>query len=156
MERERNKLLIVGAALSALAAALHIACIVIGAPMYRFVGAGERMAQMASAGHWYPTVAALVIAAILSVWALYALSGAGVIRKLPLLRTALIVITAAYLIRGIAFVSLMPFFPGNSLLFWLVSSAICVSFGVVHFIGLRQAWANKQLNARSRVRHAAH
>ncbi len=52
------------------------------------------MAQLASAGHWYPTVVTLAVATVLSAWALYALSGAGVISKLPLLRVALCAITA--------------------------------------------------------------
>jgi hypothetical protein len=136
----RNKFLIVGAALSALAALLHLGCIAFGAPWYRFLGAGEQMAKMDLAGHWYPTVATLVITAILLVWSLYALSGAGVIRKLPLTRLALCAITGVYLLRGVAFTPLMAYFPGNSAAFWLWSSAICLAFGVVHLVGLRQAW----------------
>lgn len=98
------------------------------------------MAQLALAGHWYPTVAALVIAAILSVWSLYALSGAGVIGRLPFLRLGLCTITGIYLLRGTAFMPLMAYFPGNSISFWLVSSGICLMFGIVHLIGVRQAW----------------
>jgi len=140
MERPRNIFLIVGAALSAAAALLHLACIAVGAPLYRFVGAGEGMARMADAGHWYPTVAASVVAFVLTLWALYALSGAGLIPRLPLLRTALCVITAVYLLRGIAFQAIVPYFPGNSQLFWFISSAICLGFGITHLLGLRQAW----------------
>ena len=141
MDRTCNKFLIVGAALSALAALLHLGCIVFGAPWYRFLGAGEQMAQMDLAGHWYPTVATLVITTILLVWSLYALSGAGVIRKLPLTRFALCGITGVYLLRGVAFTPLMAYFPGNSPTFWFWSSAICLVFGAVHLIGLRQVWA---------------
>ncbi|MDP3092293.1 MAG: hypothetical protein Q8N04_16595 [Nitrospira sp.] len=98
------------------------------------------MAQMASTGHWYPTVVALIIAAVLSVWSLFALSGAGVIRKLPLVRLALCAITGLYLLRALAIPALIPYSPGNSTAFWFWSSAICFVFGVVHFIGLRQVW----------------
>ena len=141
MDRTRNKFLIAGAALSALAAVLHLGCIVFGAPWYRFLGAGEQMAQMDLAGHWYPTVATLVITVILLVWSLYALSGAGVIRKLPLTRLALCAITGVYVLRGVAFTPLMAYFPGNSTTFLFWSSAISRSFGVVHLVGLRQVWA---------------
>lgn len=136
-----NRFLVVGAALSALAALVHLACIAFGGPWYRALGAGERMAQLAESGHWYPSVAAAVIAAVLLSWGAYALSGAGVIRRLPFLRTVLCGVTAVYLLRGVAFVPLMPLFPGNSIAFWLVSSAICLAFGVVHLVGLRQVWA---------------
>lgn len=138
--REANGFLIIGAALSGTAALLHLACIALGAPWYRLMGAGERMAQMAIAGHWYPTVVTLVIAVMLGVWALYALSGAGVITRLPLLRVALCAITAAYLLRAVGFVPLMRYFPDNSMTFWLVSSGICLMIGLVHALGLWQAW----------------
>lgn len=140
MDRTRSIFLVIGATLSALAALLHLGCIAFGAPWYRFLGAGEQMAQMDLAGHWYPTVATLVIATMLLVWSLYALSGAGVIRKLPLTRLALCAITCVYLLRGVAFAPLMAYFPGNSTAFWVWSSAICLAFGVVHLVGLRQVW----------------
>ena len=136
-----NRLLVSGAVLSATAALVHLGCIVFGGAWYRALGAGERMAALAEAGHWYPTVAATIIAAVLFGWALYALSGAGVIRRLPLLRTVLCAVTAVYLLRGVAFFPLMPYFPGNSATFWLVSSAICLVFGLVHLAGLRQVWS---------------
>lgn len=141
MKRTSNPFLIAGAALSALAALLHLGCIAFGAPWYRALGAGERMAQLDLAGHWYPTVATLVIVGMLLAWSAFALSGAGVIRRLPLTRVALCAITAVYLLRGVAFAPLMAYFPGNSATFWFWSSAICAAFGVVHLVGLRQAWA---------------
>ncbi|MFC5473741.1 hypothetical protein [Paraherbaspirillum soli] len=142
MQLSPNRFLIAGAALSGVAALAHLGCIFFGASWYRFLGAGEPMAQMASTGHWYPAAVTSAIVVVLLIWALYALSGAGVIRKLPLLRVALCTITAIYLLRGLAFVLLMPIFPGNSLLFWLVSSGICLAFGIVHFAGMCKAWAH--------------
>lgn len=132
-----NRFLLAGAILSALAAIAHLGCIVFGAPWYRFLGAGERMAQMDLAGHWYPTVASLVIAGVLFTWSAYALSGAGLIRRLPLLRPVLYTITGIYLLRGVGFYFLMPWFPGNSTMFWAVSSGICLGMGVIHLVGLR-------------------
>ena len=133
-----NPFLVAGAALSAVAALLHLACIAFGAPWYRFMGAGEQMVKMVSNGRWYPTVVTLIIAAVLSIWSLYALSGAGVIPKLPFVRLALCAITGIYLLRAVAFPALTTYIPGNSMAFWLWSSAICFVFGVVHFIGLCQ------------------
>jgi hypothetical protein len=140
MNAPSNRYLIAGAALSASAALLHLGCIAFGGSWYRFLGAGERMARMADAGHWYPAVVATTIAAVLLIWSLYALSGAGAIRRLPLLKFALCAITAVYIGRGLAFVPLMPLFPGNSIAFWLVSSVICLAIGLVHFAGVRLAW----------------
>ena len=142
MKRTPNKFLVTGAILSAIAALLHLGCIAFGAPWYRFLGAGEQMAQMDLAGHWYPTVVTLAISSILLLWSAFALSGAGVIPRLPLTRLALCAITAVYLLRGVGFAVLMPYFPDNSAAFWFWSSAICLAFGVVHLIGLRQAWSH--------------
>ena len=99
------------------------------------------MAQMAEAGHIYPAMVTLVISTLLTIWSLYALSGAGVILKLPLLRLALCLIAAIYLMRGIAFIPLMPMFPENSLTFWVVSSTICFVFGLLYALGICQSWA---------------
>lgn len=141
MPDTRNSFLVAGAGMSALAALAHLGCIVFGASWYRFFGAGEQMARMASRGHWYPTVITLGVASVLLVWSLYALSGAGVIRRLPLLRLALGTITGVYLLRGVAFLPMLAYFPGRSAAFWLWSSGICLLIGLVHLVGLRQVWA---------------
>lgn len=136
--------LVAGAAMSAAAAIAHLGCIVFGAAWYRVLGAGEQMARMAEAGHWYPTAVTLAIATLLMAWSAYALSGAGLIPRLPLLRSGLCAITAAYLLRGLAFPVLMPHFPDNGPVFWWVSSGICLLMGLVHLVGLWQAWPQLQ------------
>ena len=140
MRAHPNHLLVFAAALSAVAAFLHLACIYFGGPWYRVMGAGEQMARLAESGSSRPTVVTLFIACVLLIWSLYALSGAGTIGRLPLLRSGLSVITVVYLIRGFAFVPLMSVIPGRSLHFWLWSSAICAIFGIVHAVGLWQSW----------------
>lgn len=138
---QKNHYLIVAAICSAVAALLHLGCIIFGADWYRFFGAGEQMAQMAEAGHIYPTIVTSVIVAVLALWSLYALSGAGVIIRLPLLRLGLCIIASIYLLRGIVFIPLMPMFPENSITFWLVSSAICFVFGLMYVLGIKKSWA---------------
>lgn len=136
-----NPLLITAAALNAIAALLHVGCIVFGASWYRFFGAGERMARLAEAGDWRPTAVTSLIVAVLSIWALYALSAAGAIRPLPLLRTGMCAITAVYLLRGIAGVLYATFGAGADAAFWWWSSAICLAFGIVHVVGVVQVWS---------------
>lgn len=140
MDKISNQFLVAGALLSAVAALLHLGCIVFGAPWYRFMGAGERMAKMDLAGSWHPTVLTLLISGVLVVWALYALSGAGVIMQLPLTRLILCAITGVYVLRGVAGFFIAPYFPVNTPTFWLWSSTICLIFGIVHLIGLMQVW----------------
>jgi hypothetical protein len=136
-----NIYLIAGAGCTTIAALLHFACILFGAPLYRFLGAGEVMARMAERGHPYPHVMALIVGTALLVCAAYALSAAGVIMRLPLLPWILCAIIAVFVLRGLAFSLLMPFFPDNSTVFWIISSGVCLLIGIVHFVGLRQVWS---------------
>ena len=138
---QQGGLLVVGGLLSAAAALLHMACVFGGAPWYRFLGAGERMALAAERGQWQPTLVTIGIAAVLSIWSAYAFSGAGMIVKLPLLRTGLVVISAIYLLRGLLVLrpSLMhrPDLSGEFLR-W--SSLIVLVFGVIHAVGTWRVW----------------
>lgn len=140
MQTTPDKYLLAAALCCGLAALAHVGCIVFGADWYRFFGAGEQMAQMAAQGLWYPTIVTAVIVLILLIWACYALSGAGAIRRLPLTRLALVLIGGIFLLRGLAFVVLMPAFPDNSLTFWLVSSGICLLIGGLFAAGTWQQW----------------
>ena len=135
--------------MSAVAAALHLGCILFGASWYRFFGAGEKMIRLVEAGSAYPTRVTLCIAALLLIWAAYAFSGAGLIPRLPFLRFALCAIALAYLVRGFGFFPLMRLIPGNSPAFWLWSSVICAGIGAVHALGIRQAWPALSLGAAS-------
>lgn len=141
MPSANNKYLLAAAICCFAAALAHLGCIVFGGDWYRFFGAGEQMARMAEQGLWYPTIVTAVIVLVLLVWALYALSGAGLIKRLPLTRLALLLISSIFLLRGVAFASLMPMFPENSLTFWLVSSAICLLIGSLFAVGCWQQWS---------------
>lgn len=142
MNSNSNKLLLSAALFCFIAALAHAGCIVFGGDWYRFFGAGEEMARMAEQGRWYPSVVTSGIVIVLLIWALYGLSGSGAIKRLPLTRLALVVISGVFLLRGFSFVGLMPLFPENSLAFWIVSSAICLSIGLLFAVGTFQQWSN--------------
>lgn len=138
-----NHWLVGGGVLSLLAALLHLAVIVIGPEGYRFFGAGEQMAQMAADGDWYPAVVTLGIATVLAIWAAYAFSGAGLLPRLPLLRTGLVVISAIYLLRGLILVPAMilnPQGPAGIIPFVWISSLIVLVYGIAYAVGTWTAW----------------
>lgn len=135
--------LTVGGWLSIAAAVAHLAAIAGGGDWYRFFGAGEAMASAAERGSPVPALLTLGIATVLGIWATYAFSGAGRIRRLPLLRTGLVVISAVYLLRGS--VLFMPAALGRqdlspAFIFW--SSAIVLVYGLAYAIGTWRAWPN--------------
>lgn len=139
-ERPGGAWLTAAAALSALAALLHLAVIAGGPDWYRFFGAGEEMARMAERGSPVPALVTLGIVALLAAWSAYALAGAGQIRRLPLLRTALVAITAIYLLRGLVLLPALLLNPRLVDSFMLWSSFIVLGYGIVHAVGTFRAW----------------
>jgi len=135
-----NPWLVLGGLLSAAAALLHLAVIAGGPDWYRFFGAGEEMARMAEEGRLTPHLITVGIAAVLAAWAAYAFAGAGLIRRLPLMRTALVAITSIYLLRGLAIVPALLQEPaaGDSFAIW--SSLIVLVYGIAYTLGTWRAW----------------
>jgi len=132
--------LIFGSALSAIAAILHVGIIIKGASWYRFFGAGEKMALAVEHGQWYPTFVTAAIAAVLGLWSAYALSGAGVIRPVPLVRPVLCAIALIYSLRGLVLVPVLILPHTASTSFGIWSSVICLMFAATHLLGLFQVW----------------
>ena len=122
------------------AALLHMGCILGGPEWYRFFGAGEDMARAAARGEWVPALITLAIASILLVWATYAFSGAGSLRRLPMLRTGLVLIATIYLVRGLIFVPLHLWRPQHTDSFAIWSSLIVFVYGAVYAVGTFKAW----------------
>lgn len=135
-----NKSLMFGGVMSTLAAFLHIAIILGGPDWYRFFGAPQKMVILAGQGSLIPTVRTICIFIVLFIWGLYAFSGAGLIRKLPLLKLALVLISAIYIIRGLLLFPIWIIKPEfiNNLIIW--SSIVCLIIGSAHAIGTRQVW----------------
>jgi hypothetical protein len=132
--------LLAGAALSTVASLLHLAVIVGGPDWYRFFGAGEDLARAAERGSWAPALITLAIASLLALWAAFALSGAGRLRRLPCLRTALVGISAVYLARGLLLIPVALYVPYPEGAFDYWSSLIVLVYGLVHAVGTWRAW----------------
>jgi hypothetical protein len=124
-------------------ALLHAVLIFVGPPAYRYFGAGEAMARQAESGSLEPGAVTLAIAAVLSMFGLYALSGAGAVRRLPLLRTFLVAITVIYTLRGLSlFAQAWAWlrFPDRMPPRFVVFSAAALTLGLLHLAGLLRSW----------------
>ena len=138
-----SRSLLIAAALSSFAIALaHLGIMFMGAPGYRYFGA-PGLAVQVEHGSPVPALLCIGVAAILGIWGLYALAGAGRIRPLPLLRVGLLFIGAIYLLRGLLGVPQLVWVlagrnaaPLRYLLFSLVSGAT----GVLYLAGLFTLW----------------
>lgn len=142
MKPARNPSLVIGGLLSLAASLLHIGVILGGPDWYRFFGAGEAMATMAEQGSMTPALLTLGIAAVLAIWAAYAFSGAGLLPRLPLLRTGLVTISAIYLLRGLVLIPALVINGSDIMPFVLWSSLIVLVYGLAYAIGTWIAWSS--------------
>jgi fatty acid desaturase len=148
----RNPWLIAGGWLSVIASLLHVACIFGGPDWYRFFGAGEALAQADARGEWHPALITAGIAILLAIWAAYAFAGAGVIRRLPLIRTALVAISAIYVARGLFIIPVLLHEQARTP-FNIWSSLIVLGYGIAYAVGTWRAWPH--LKPATRLAEAA-
>lgn len=118
-----------------LAAIAHLLCIVIGADAYLLMGAGQYVADAVRQGETAPHITTASIACVLLIWSTVAWLASTRYRFIPFHRTLLVLVGTALLLRGVLFVYLIPFFPGNSDTFWWISSSICGLLGTLYLIG---------------------
>jgi len=154
----RKTPLVIAGIFSAIGALLHLATIIGGPDWYRFMGAGEGMAQMAEDGLAYPSIVTSVIALILFIWSAYAFSGAGIIKRLPLLKTGLVLISAVLMIRalfGIVIVTYIEHPYLNELqtrpTFMLITSLICLVFSMFYILGTYKQWQCLSVKSKSKL-----
>ena len=133
--------------LCAVGALVHLALPLGGADWYSFVGAPQGLVAMAVAGLARPVISCIVIACVLGVFASYAFSALGFIRRLPALRVVLCVIGLGLSVRGVWFPILavtdprvLGHFCGrcSSLNgFVVATSVLCLFIGIGYLLG---AW----------------
>lgn len=128
-------------------ALLHLAIALGGPEWYAFFGAPKGIVAMARAGNARAPISCVVIAGILSVFAAYAFSAVGMMRRLPFLRACVTFIAAIQILRGILFAPILLWRPHLLAgicdcrtidLFIVISSLICLAIGVGFAIA---AWA---------------
>ena len=100
------------------------------------------MARAAERGSVAPAVITFMIATVLAIWALYAFSGAGLVRRLPLLKTALVLISGIYLLRAFLLIPSLMFKPELVDPFALWSSLVVLVYGGAYAVGTWQEWSN--------------
>ncbi|MGA2262738.1 MAG: hypothetical protein ABSH28_15055 [Acidobacteriota bacterium] len=131
---EKNTLLLVGGYFSLAFAVFQVSAVFWPPNAIKYLGGPAELSQTR------PVIYALlciVVAAIVAVLGLYALSGAGRIVRLPLLRTVITVMTAIYVLRGLLLIPQMPVVIANpGLMRFALFSGISLCVGFVHLGGL--------------------
>jgi hypothetical protein len=123
---------------------LHVMLGFAGEKMNRFFGAPEWVLEMLKNGRIGLLLLLTAMAAVFSLFAVYALSGAGSLRRLPLLRTGLITIGAIYSLRGLELIIDVPLvirLPGRYMQF-LVFSLVSLCIGILYLAGTIANWSS--------------
>lgn len=139
MTRFTDRYLLLVALAALVGAVLHLAILAGGPDWYAAFGAPRGLVELARGGSLRPAISCIVIAAGLFLLAAYALSGAGRIRRLPLLRTVLALIASVLILRGLSFIPLILWNPAvlaricdcQHVDFFIVStSLLCLAMGI--------------------------
>lgn len=124
-------------------ALLHVAIIFMGPDAYAYFGA-PTLAVAESRGSVIPDLETAVLVLVFASFGAYALSGAGRMRRLPLLRVALVVIGAVFTVRGLAlFVQVAQLASGaGAPPRHAVFSLVSLITGVAFLAGTRTRWSS--------------
>lgn len=97
-----RKLLIIGSVLNFIIAVGHIAALFFLDWAFEFTGIAGTVEKYSDiAPRWTNYTATAIVAVLFFLMGLYGLSGARIIRRLPLLKPGILLITIIYLIRGL-------------------------------------------------------
>lgn len=134
-------LLLLGGIVSLGIALVHLFILLLGPPAYLYFGAAD-LARLAAGGSPVPAVLTFLLALAFSAFGLYALSAAGTVRRLPLLKLGLIFIAGLYTLRGlILFLDLFRLWRGDGYpLRQTFFSGVSLGAGLIYFAGLFQKW----------------
>lgn len=143
MTADGKSVLIFGGTANFAIAMLHAAIPFIGVPAYVYFGSAD-LARLATQGSAVPALMTFSLALVFAGFGFYALSGAGVIRRLPLLRTGLLLIGSVYTLRGLILVlDLIRLTRGLDYPNWqVVFSAVALAIGLMYFVGTVRRWQN--------------
>lgn len=132
----RNAMLVVGGCYSLAFALLQTSAIWRSPGAVKYLGGP---AEMCATSRPLYSALCVIVAAGAAAFGFYALSGAGAIRRLPLLRTALVGITAIYFLRGLLLLPQALVFhlaPKLMPIRFLFMSAIALAVGLVRLAGV--------------------
>ncbi len=146
-----NNIVLLFAAILSFCAAIFQLVISLVPKWSAFFGAGEELTSK-------PLLLLLLgglVAILLSTWGFYGLSGAGLIRRLPLLRLVIFLIGAIYIFRGLPIIMKLlervQFLPASGAL-ELPTFLVCLGAliaGIFYWAGLAIGWKQMSLKTTS-------
>ncbi len=128
-----SRALRIGGRANLVIAAGHVIGLLWAWSFFRAVGIEHEMRELATQGAALPYIFTLLTAAAFLIFGLYALSGAGALRRLPLLRMGLVCIAVVYIYRATLYEGLAAVRDGDGT--QIAFAAIALLIGLCYAIG---------------------
>lgn len=135
-----NLAFLVGASIAIFGVAIHWIAPFLAPDWYAFLQCPKFVVESARNKTWVAPTGMVIIGFLMLACAVYALSGAGKMRRLPLTRTALVTISLICLVRGLILVPVVIFIPGTFFAFNVVGSLVWFVAGLGFAVGTYQSW----------------
>lgn len=141
--KQGRVLLVIAAVVEVSTAFAHLSCIYFGPQCYSAQMAPNQIVESAKDGSMFAPLATIVVSAIFLVFAAYALSGAQLIRKLPVLRFGIYSIALLCVVRGLLPLQLWLRKPERVSDLVLYVGIVWLIVGLLFFFGYRAMYAKR-------------
>jgi hypothetical protein len=130
----KSKLLISAGFIAAASAIWHLLCIWGGPSWFAFARAPQQIIDSAQQGTLLAPIGTVVVAALMFSCTVFALSAVGLIRKIPLVKPALITIAILCTLRGL--IAIPTFTNPTGLDLWqIIASTVWFYVGICFLVG---------------------
>lgn len=130
----QSKLLISAGVIASASAIWHLLCIVGGPSWFAFARAPQQIIESAQQGTMLAPIGTIVVAILMFACTVFAFSAVGLIRKVPLLKSALITISLLCILR--ALIAIPTLYNSIGLDIWqIVASTVWLYVGICFLAG---------------------
>jgi len=141
----KSKLLISAGVIASVSAVWHILCIFGGPSWFAFARAPQQIIDSAQQGTLLAPIGTLIVAGLMFLCTVSAFSAVGLIRKVPLIKSALITITILCTLRGLIAIPMLVTSTGLDL--WeIIASTVWLYVGICFALGSLEQFNSDNLS----------
>ncbi len=130
----KSKLLISAGVIASVSAVWHLLCILGGPSWFAFARAPQQIIDSAHQGSLLAPIGTIIVAGLMFACSVFSFSAVGLIRKVPLLKSALITIATLCTLRGL--IAIPTFVTSSGFDIWqIVASTVWFYVGICFIAG---------------------
>ena len=135
----QSKLLVSAGVIASASALWHLLCILGGPSWFEFARAPQQIIDSAQQGTLLAPIGTITVSSLMFACTVFAFSSAGLIRKVPLLKPALITISFIYTSRALIAIPIM-ITPDGYDIWEIVASSVWLYVGVCFIVGTTEQY----------------